>query len=152
MNTYEEKNDLRCPVCLQEWNEKIMAKAKITACPRCSTTIPPMRIRDDGYVKVNWQDMRVLVIYAQRWAQLFDTSKKGNRDALEALKNITKKVEESKPKEGQELSPKEAPIIGKMSTNTPQVQTKEITPMEALKKIRDKGGNIESPYFRKAPE
>ena len=126
--TIQGKNDTRCPVCLAEFNREAVRVAGYKDCPHCHTVIPPMQIRDDGYVKMNWQDIRVLAIYAQRWAIRLDTTKKGNMHAMQALSNILGHLERYRPKDGK----------------THILMAHEIDPKELSKK-----GSIPSPYFKK---
>lgn len=145
-------NDKRCPVCLCEWNEAVMTKAGIKQCPNCKTVIAPMDIKDDGYIRINWQDMRVLAVYAKRWSAMFDLKVKGNRDAVQALIHILYKIEGFKPKNAKPLTPLEddiviARITGKSPLPLIEIAVKREKDEESKK---DATGNLVSPYFRKA--
>lgn len=59
--TYQSNNDIRCPVCLAEFNATALLATNAKDCPNCHTLLYPMLIKHDGYVKLNWQDLRVLV-------------------------------------------------------------------------------------------
>lgn len=143
-------NDMRCPVCLLEWNKLAMQAVGIKVCPQCKTSIPALEIANDGYIKANWQDLRVLAIYAKRWAQVFNLKKQGDRDALQALDNILVNIQRFKPKNAIDLvPPHDDVIIGVIERheNPPMVQiVKEVTDHKAGK---DSNGNITSPYFYK---
>ncbi len=84
----------------------------------------------DGYIKVNWQEMRVLVIYAKRWAMAFDLANRTNQDAVKALNNIVLHLEQYQPKGAETF-----------------VTTDIAGGVEAVKAIQPKG--IPSPYFKK---
>lgn len=105
MTLFKGKNDLRCPVCLFEFNLAAMMAAGVRGCPSCKTSLQPLKISEDGYIKVNWQDLRVLAIYAQRWSITFDLANGGNRDALKALQNIIANLKRFEPKGAQPLVP-----------------------------------------------
>jgi hypothetical protein len=103
--TATHPNDMRCPVCLLEFNSEEMKRAGVRGCAKCHTSIPPIYLAHDGYVKVNWQDLRVLAIYAQRWSIGFDLRNKGNQDALKALENIINHLRQYKPKNAAPIVP-----------------------------------------------
>ena len=156
---YPGKNDLRCPVCLAEFNQAAMQAAGVKGCPNCHTTLQPVLIAHDGYIKINWQDLRVLAIYAQRWSITFDLTNGGNRDSLKALQNIINKLRAYEPKGGPPLvPPMDAVIInrtpgGGISIPMPErpplvaIDEKTIT-LEALKPD-PRTGLIPSPFYRR---
>lgn len=98
-------NDLRCPVCLATWNQEVLMKIGIKSCPHCKTVIEPLLISQDGYIKINWQDLRVLAIYAWRWTQMFDRTRKGDVDAIIVFENILKHLSQYQPKDGAPIIP-----------------------------------------------
>lgn len=104
-NLSKKKNDIRCAICGTEFISSELKEKNIRECPNCKTTIKPLRISEDGYIKLNWQDIRVLAIYAQRWANTFDTRIQGNKEAVIALDVIISKLENYKPKNGGPLDP-----------------------------------------------
>lgn len=89
-----------------------------------------MKIAEDGYIHVNWQDIRVLAIFAQRWIETFPPSK-GNDDAKTAVRNIVQRLYRFKPPTGYDLDP---------MMQLPGVQ-------EAIDDRKIKG--MQSPYFKK---
>ncbi len=99
------KSDLRCPVCLCEYSFIAMANSGIKQCPSCNTVIQPQQMKFDGYVKMNWQDLRTLAVYAKRWSRIFDLSKKGDMDAARALENILANVRQYRPAGAEALVP-----------------------------------------------
>jgi len=119
------KNDIRCSVCLREFNTAQLKSEGLFngTCPICGTGIKPHKMAEDGYVKVNWQELRVLAIYARRWADTFDRRPLGNLQAITVLENILKRLERYKP-------PGADPLDG-----TPKVNPKELP--------------LPSPYFKK---
>lgn len=148
---YFGHNDMRCPVCLLEWNKQALKQVGVNVCPQCKTSIPALEIANDGYIKANWQDLRVLAIYAKRWAQVFDLKKKGDRDAFQALDNILRKIQSYKPKNAIDLVPQhDDVVIGVMhrADEPPMIQFLE--EVKEPKQGKDDKGNIISPYFYKA--
>lgn len=149
---FHGKNDKRCPVCLCEWNEAVLTKAGIKQCPNCKTIIAPMNISEDGYIRINWQDMRVLAVYAKRWSSMFDLSNKGNRDAIQALVHILYKIEGFRPKTAKPLTPIEDDIVIAKIKNQKGVPLVQIAVDRSNKaqEEKDATGSILSPYFKKA--
>jgi hypothetical protein len=100
MNPNQPKKDIRCAVCRAEFVSSLLKENQTKECPVCKTLIPPLKIADDGYVMLNWQDIRVLAIYAQRWAGRFDMTSKGNVDSIQVLKGIVEHLKIYQPKTG----------------------------------------------------
>lgn len=142
-------NDLRCPVCLHEFNGKAMMKLGIKGCPVCKTVLQPLVMRQDGYIRVNWQDMRTLAIYAKRWSKIFDLRNKGDRDATAALKNIFIKLEKFRPVGAESLVPKRDPISDSLKrvevSKGGAINIGDNITQDTFK--RDQDGNIPSPFF-----
>jgi len=116
-------------MCTAEFNQTALFLAKVKCCPNCGSKQIPLKISEDGYVKLNWQEIRILSIYAQRWAATFDTEIKGNREALIILNRIIKDLYKYKPLNAANLDP--------------MIESKEI--VTAVKDRRDQG--IPSPFF-----
>ena len=158
MAVFKGKNDLRCPVCLLEWNLAAMQAAGVIGCPSCHTKIQPLKISEDGYIKINWQDLRVLAIYAQRWSITFDLQNGGNRDALRALQNILNNLRNYQPRNAQPLTPPFDAIIvkgGPPMRGAPidlfegELVVDEFTHVTADMLKPDHTGMIPSPFFKK---
>ncbi len=96
-------NDVRCIVCNHEYNIANARSKGVSGCPKCATVINAMPIPHDGYIKVNWEEIRMLALFAQRWTSLFDRTNQGNKDTKRAIERICKKLEERKPKTGYTL-------------------------------------------------
>lgn len=149
------KNDLRCCVCLSEFRLADTQKLTERKCPNCGTQIPPQMINEDGYVKLNWQDLRVLAMYSRRWATMFDLTKSGNRHAITALENIINKILPFQPKTAKPLlPPTEVIVIDKPQEQLPQkidiqVMKPALSWEEWKNKNKDQQGNVVSPFFRK---
>lgn len=99
-------NDIRCPQCGWQGNLHIAQTVmKATQCPNCGTKHPPLKLAEDGLIKTNWQDMRILCIYAQRFGAIFDQGIPGNRIAIEILNRIVKEMARYQPPNAPNLDP-----------------------------------------------
>ena len=105
INFFSKSDDMRCTLCSKEWNDVSAHAAGLHGCPYCKTMVQAQKISEDGYIKVNWQDLRMLSIFATRWSKLFDMRFQVNIDALAALQNIISKLEKYQPKGGGVLVP-----------------------------------------------
>lgn len=94
----KNNNDIRCPVCLVEFNHYEIKRA--TECPNCHTQVGAYMKVNDGYIKINWQELRILVAYSIRWMATIDMTKRGNRDMAIALNNIILQLNKFKPPYG----------------------------------------------------
>lgn len=146
MILFPKKNDMRCPACLAEWSKASLKMAGLKGCPHCKTVLEPLKIAEDGYVHVNWQDMRVLVLYAKRWSKIFDMSNRVSNDAVMALDNIVKNIQNHRPESGALLIPENdivviERVIKQNLTGQPVV---ELTIKHAKEEEVEK---IPSPYF-----
>lgn len=137
-------NDIRCPVCLSEWNLADVTAQGHKNCPQCHTPIMPMKISEDGYVKLNWQDVRVLAQYARRWTVFFDRKNKSDVDAIIALNHIVAKLQMCMPKDALPLFPQHEVI--EIKQGRPPDMLDETKPIELTP---DATGNIPSPFIRK---
>lgn len=61
-----ESNIVRCSVCDGHflWDEALKSRA----CPRCSTTTPPESPEADLVVRMNWEEARLVALFAHSWA------------------------------------------------------------------------------------
>lgn len=98
MTIESNKNDIRCMVCRGEFILSVLKEKGLQTCPNCNTRIKPMRIVDDGYIKINWEDIRLIAIYAQRWADRFDTKNTSNMEYIKILSNIINIIQKYQPR------------------------------------------------------
>lgn len=98
-------NDIRCPQCGWQGNFAFAVEMKTQRCPNCGTVHPPLKLAEDGLIKTNWQDIRILCIYAQRFAATFDQGIPGNKIAIEILNRIIKEMARYQPPNGLNLDP-----------------------------------------------
>ncbi len=145
------KNDFRCPVCLVEFSMPTPKEESSAGCPFCKTILRPMLTRHDGYVNINWQDLRTLAIYSKRWASLFDLAKKGDQDSRKALENIIDKLKKFRPVDAELLTPERDQIADSMRRVEPDTGMIHIPDNNVnLADMKpDEKGNIVSPFFRK---
>lgn len=145
---FESKADRRCPVCLTEWSSAALKFAGIKGCPKCKTALAPLHTAEDGYIKINWQDVRVLVLYANRWAKVFDETKRVSLDALMALKNITMAVQQYRPATGALLIPEQdiVTIEKEIKTNRKGDVVIELT-IKHKEDEKQPDPKLASPYF-----
>lgn len=143
------KPDVRCVVCTMEFHLESVRKLGYKTCPQCQTPLPPVLLKNDGYIKANWQDMRMLAIFAKRWTARFDTTNRGNRDSVVALDNICKRLESFRP-EGAE------PLLGRNDQmQKPAIPTLigvSIGVMSNSTPYKLKDGSVISPYFQPSNE
>lgn len=84
---------------------------------------------------MNWQDVRVLAIYAQRWAATFDTKNyPANLVAVKVLERIVAGLYRYMPKDAETLDP---------SLDHPDVAND----IARKKENKTPDGMIESPFF-----
>lgn len=97
MTLRKNNNDIRCPVCYVEFNEWAIKQEGHKVCPNCKSTVTPLLKSQDGYVYVNWGQLRIMATYAKRWTTLIDIRKKGNWDMVQALDVFIKSLGFYKP-------------------------------------------------------
>lgn len=149
MTNLFKKSDIRCQVCLLEYHSSDVIQQGLKACPNCGTMLPPQLIAEDGYVKVNWQELRVLAIYAKRWSQIFDLNIPADREYMQALQNILGKFEKYRPRNGQPLTlPNDTVVISREPP--PPNQQGEVRTIPKLPEQKPKPRGIPSPFFGKS--
>lgn len=62
---------VRCTLCGAEFTDEQIRDA--TCCPNCRHTGVPMAIADDVQVRINWHELRILVMWAHWWAERHKT-------------------------------------------------------------------------------
>lgn len=139
----------RCPVCLFEFNMESMAKMGVKGCPHCKTQLQMLGMNQDGYFKANWQDIRVLAIYARRWAAMFDMTNQGNVDAVKALANIIQGLSKCQPAGAPPIVPPNEVVI--IESPSPVRPTDAMLTIDQDKPVDLKpgaDGKIISPFFK----
>lgn len=119
-------------------------------CPSCHTAIMPMKIRDDITIKLNWQDLRVLAIYAKRWTTFFDLTKKDDQDCMKAFNRLIEKLLMYQPPNSLPLTIENEVVEVKL----PKGNDRRLLDRQdgKIDLTPDKDGNIPSPfYFRGLP-
>ena len=98
--------EIRCALC--KWTgdfERDILPKNVDRCPNCGTLQKPLATKEDVVLKINWQDLRLLCIYAQRFVATFSDKIPANRVFKEMLERIVKHVEASKPIGSANLNP-----------------------------------------------
>lgn len=146
-----KKYDYRCPVCLSEYDLKAFAASGVKQCPACKTILQPLLVKQDGYVKANWQDLRTLAIYASRWARIFDLNRKGDQDALQALDNVLRGLQRYCPPGAEPI----VPIHDAVREGVRRVEVQQLGAINTGDNIipislkPNKDGKIVSPFYKK---
>lgn len=65
---------VRCTICGKEFTDEELVSA--FNCPSCSTKNVPCNISEDVSVKINWHELHILVVWAERWARRIDENAK----------------------------------------------------------------------------
>lgn len=144
---WKKKKEWRCAVCTAEYFTNPTGNI---ACQNCGTKIPPLRVAHDVTVKANWQDLRVLAIYAKRWSHIIPADTKANRQALEALNVVLKSLEKYQPKGAEELNIKNEVV--RIDFGPLKGEKKQLAPLPELAGgpwQKDTLGRILSPFYKK---
>ena len=62
--------EIRCLICGKEYIGEELGD--ILKCPNCGTKSIPCAISDDVNIKINWHELRILVMWAEQWASEID--------------------------------------------------------------------------------
>ena len=60
----------RCLICNEEFTGKELKD--FDRCPKCGNTGIPCSPKEDVIIKINWHELRILVIWAENWANKID--------------------------------------------------------------------------------
>lgn len=74
----EEIKTTRCTICGSEFSENELIG--VACCPKCGTKKLPCSIADDVTIKINWHELRVLVIWAENWARQIDKEQENKQE------------------------------------------------------------------------
>lgn len=70
----------RCIQCDGEFSEEELKQ--VTCCPKCRTRSIPCDISRDLFVPANWQELRILCMWATNWADKLDDQAKSTMAAI----------------------------------------------------------------------
>jgi len=93
----EDSPSYRCRVCNEEFAEEQLDG--LPCCPMCRTTQHPAKLSEDITVPMNWQDLRLMVAYARRWAD-----ENGDDESSELLSELSRQYACLRPKGSAPLS------------------------------------------------
>lgn len=107
-------------------------------CPNCGTSYPPLGVEDDVMLKINWQELRTLIIWAERWA---GRGAKEFPDMLRFVYAAAKRLKTQCPErkgltlteEIEELREK----YGEVETNLPSSPPERLSTNEVLEEVKE---------------
>jgi len=67
--------NFRCIRC--EYRPKDGEAEGLTQCPQCGTRATPLADSEDVTIEINWHELRILGIFAERWAQEIKDEEQG---------------------------------------------------------------------------
>jgi hypothetical protein len=83
--------NIRCIRCSEEFEDKELIDLSFDECPKCGGPGSPMLISQDIQLSINWNELRILTIYASNWAESLDD------DCKIDLMSILKRLEKYRP-------------------------------------------------------
>jgi len=87
-----EIKTVRCVICQAEFTDEEIENA--TCCPACGDTGVPCAVKDDVQLKINWHELRILSMWAERWALHIEKEHMG---ALVTLDCIVQRLQKQYP-------------------------------------------------------
>lgn len=128
----ESKGSIRCTLCAFEVSKEEADEKNLSACPNCGTTGVPCDPANDVEVKLNWQELSVLSIWAERWALQGDGKREegDTSPSMAALVYaIVERLERQHPEQAKEVPLTLAGQLGQvrdryrnMKTNFPGIE------------------------------
>jgi len=95
VNAIKEGKDppvyLRCTLCYHELN--FGQSGNVNCCPKCEDPGVPMSPDDGVTIDINWHELRILCIWAERWASDFIK----NEYSLKTVRAIASRIEKQRP-------------------------------------------------------
>jgi DNA-directed RNA polymerase subunit RPC12/RpoP len=76
----------RCIKCSDEFTD--IQLEGVHACPSCGTKSIPMHPQEDVTLKINWHELRILIIWAENWARECDKNAENDPDHENMLLTI----------------------------------------------------------------
>lgn len=116
----------RCTQCDHEVTREVQDRG-LRCCPKCETTSLPCDPADDVEVKVNWHELRILVMWSERWASLDGIPKDESESMLRTVRAIARRI-----------SAQHADRAGKLP----------LTFLGEIKQLRDAFGKVEQNVVR----
>lgn len=93
MNSIKTEKTLRCVVCDNIYSE--FEVKTIINCPHCNTTVPPVRLKNDISVKLNWYEFRHLILLSTAFLENNSIEDNNTNECLQA---IIRKISKLRPK------------------------------------------------------
>lgn len=88
----KDPTTVRCILCESEFTD--IEIEGVSCCPNCGDDSVPCSIDQDITVKINWQELRILAVWATNWAELHC----GARDQ-DCISKIVDRLKLQKPNE-----------------------------------------------------
>ena len=88
---------IRCVQCRVEFSRKELEKSTNRGdmgCPSCKTVGIPMEISEDAAININWHELRILSIWAERWASHCEAKEGNTASMLKVVYCIIKELQE----------------------------------------------------------
>lgn len=103
----------RCVIC----DFEVESTEGLKGCPKCGTTSIPCDPAEDVTVKINWHELRILGLWAERWADANPDAKPNMR---QLVISITRRLEVQEPKRARLMLSRE---IADLKKEYPDLQT-----------------------------
>lgn len=86
----------RCTVCGKEFSDDEIPDGTKN-CPNCGTIVTPCLISEDVNIKINWHELRILMIWAENWARQIDKDEPANEKHLLTIMTIAERLQRQYP-------------------------------------------------------
>lgn len=82
MDPTSDVKTARCTRCRAEFSEREIMQNTTGGCPKCGTHGVPMAVSQDTEVKINWHELRILIIWAENWERHVHAKQWQSEDGL----------------------------------------------------------------------
>ena len=80
LKAMKNEKTVRCSLCGKEFTDEEIEG--VMKCPNCGTKSLPCAISDDVEIKINWHELRILVIWAENWARKCDAEESDREEKM----------------------------------------------------------------------
>lgn len=87
----------RCLVCGHEVSEREIEERSLSCCPKCENNGVPAAVKHDVSITINWQELRILTIWAERWISSHTEESSRDKYALLTVRAIADRIEKQCP-------------------------------------------------------
>lgn len=85
----------RCMACRSEFTSEQIKGA--TACPKCGSRSVPLTSKEDVSIEINWHELRILVIWAENYANSIKGRADVEGDPVQTIFGIAKRLQDQHP-------------------------------------------------------